>query len=476
VISILKDLGPLGYLTIALGGLGAVFALATLGLSLAKKPAATVTGVLCLLTAGATLVMGAVGHSLAMITVDRVLGNVPFEVKAELLLKGTLEARAHLRVAMIAAALPLLVGALALFIARSRLGVLAAFVAAALALSFSRYSAPLPSGKTEFVQVDGIRLPSSKAARSPQAQPLLALTLNGLWLEGGKVASVAAALEDARVREQNEGVLPLAVDGRVPFAQLVDVLEAASAKERHDFDILVQPAAGALAVIRVRNTPRLPADPNGLPPMNLTLHLSEKQFQLSAIGGSLDPQPLEELGHKMTEIKANFPDQTMLYVTADPEVSMDALVKALDVVREAERRALLFPDVVVGRFESPVVKKLPQLEAPSQSGRVESQVPEVKSAEVDPERLAAYVRARRAAIQSCYERELRHDPRLQGKIIARFIITPSGRAAAVDLTDSTLHNDAVATCLRGVIGGFVFPFKPVSSVEIEYPFVFSPSP
>ena len=58
VLAILKDLGLFGVLALALGGLGAAVALATLVLLLLKKPAAKATGVLGLLAAGATLALG----------------------------------------------------------------------------------------------------------------------------------------------------------------------------------------------------------------------------------------------------------------------------------------------------------------------------------------------------------------------------------------------------------------------------------
>jgi hypothetical protein len=472
MITLLKELGPLGYLTIAIGGAGVAIALATLVLLLlVKKPAAKVTGVLCLLAAGAALAMGTAGHFLALETVTHMLGNVPFDVRAELLLKGTLEARSHLLVAMLAAALPLVVGALAMLVTRSGVGGgLALLVAGGLALTLHAYAAPLPPGKTTFVEVDGIRLPNSTAARRPSAQPLLALTPGGLWLEGTKVESLAVALEDSRVREQNPDVLPLAVDARVPFSKLADVLEAGGVLKRHDFDVVVQAPSGELAVIRIRNAHSIPPDGPGLPPLNLTVRLSETQAQVLATGAELQAQPLSALAVRMKEIKSAFPAEVTIRVTAAAELSMDALVAALDVIRETEDRKLLFPDIVIGRFESPVVKRAPRDEGVSELNsmrpRVAEQPPEFASPEVDREKLAIYVRARRGAIQSCYEHELRRAPKLQGKMVVLFSISPAGRA--IDL-----GNEAVATCVQAVISKWVFPFKPETAVEVAYPFVFS---
>lgn len=109
------------------------------------------------------------------------------------------------------------------------------------------------------------------------------------------------------------------------------------------------------------------------------------------------------------------------------------------------------------------------------SGRVQDAAPEVDSADVDREALARYVKARKTAIQNCYERELKRNPRLKGKILVRFAITRTGRANEIEIDENTLGNDAVASCIRTVVRTWVFPFKPESDVTVAYPFVFSPA-
>ncbi|MDD1713601.1 MAG: AgmX/PglI C-terminal domain-containing protein, partial [Methanoregulaceae archaeon] len=62
-------------------------------------------------------------------------------------------------------------------------------------------------------------------------------------------------------------------------------------------------------------------------------------------------------------------------------------------------------------------------------GKVADAAPEVESADVDREKLASFVRARKAAIQSCYEKELKRNPSLKGKVVVRFNITTNGRTS-----------------------------------------------
>ena len=109
------------------------------------------------------------------------------------------------------------------------------------------------------------------------------------------------------------------------------------------------------------------------------------------------------------------------------------------------------------------------------SGRVMDQAPEVESADVDREALARYVKARKAAIQNCYERELKRNPSLKGKVVVRFAITPSGRVNDIEIEENSLGNEAVSSCIRTVVRTWIFPFKPEADVPVAYPFVFSPA-
>jgi outer membrane biosynthesis protein TonB len=108
------------------------------------------------------------------------------------------------------------------------------------------------------------------------------------------------------------------------------------------------------------------------------------------------------------------------------------------------------------------------------SGRVTSATPEVDSADVDRDALVRYIKARVKAIQNCYEKELKRNPNLKGKVTVRFNIMPSGRAGDIEIEENTLGSDAVGSCIRTVVRGWVFPFKPDDEVSVAYPFLFAP--
>jgi hypothetical protein len=108
-------------------------------------------------------------------------------------------------------------------------------------------------------------------------------------------------------------------------------------------------------------------------------------------------------------------------------------------------------------------------------GRVADAAPEVESGAVDREALNRYVKARKAAIVACYEKELKRNPTMKGKVVVRFSISTAGRATEIDIEENTLGNDAVSACIKAIIRTWVFPFKPDSEVPVAFPFVFSPA-
>jgi len=85
--------------------------------------------------------------------------------------------------------------------------------------------------------------------------------------------------------------------------------------------------------------------------------------------------------------------------------------------------------------------------------------------------LQAFVNARKKSVQHCYERELTRFPSLKGRLLVRLTLDGPGRAAGVDVDDETMGNEAVASCVRTIISGWVFPFQAHASVDL--PFLFN---
>jgi len=107
------------------------------------------------------------------------------------------------------------------------------------------------------------------------------------------------------------------------------------------------------------------------------------------------------------------------------------------------------------------------------TGQVSAAAPEVDSADVDRAALSRYIRDRLGAIRGCYERELKRNPGLKGKVVIRFNITPAGRAGDVRIEENTLGSPEVASCIQGLMRSWIFPFKPPDEVPVQYPFLFT---
>lgn len=106
--------------------------------------------------------------------------------------------------------------------------------------------------------------------------------------------------------------------------------------------------------------------------------------------------------------------------------------------------------------------------------QVADSVPEVDSSEVSPKELARFIQRMKASIQRCYEKELKRDPTLKGRVMVRFNLKPDGRAGNVEVEESTLRSEGVSSCIITTIRGWKFPFQPSDDVPVSYPFIFSP--
>jgi len=75
-----------------------------------------------------------------------------------------------------------------------------------------------------------------------------------------------------------------------------------------------------------------------------------------------------------------------------------------------------------------------------------------------------------------YNKELRKDPDLKGKLVVRFEISPSGRVTQTDMVSSTLGAPGLEQAILGTIQKWKFPRIPdeSGSVKVTYPFVFLP--
>jgi TonB family protein len=81
----------------------------------------------------------------------------------------------------------------------------------------------------------------------------------------------------------------------------------------------------------------------------------------------------------------------------------------------------------------------------------------------------------KGAIYSVYNRALRKDPTLQGKVVLRLTIAPSGKVTNCEVVSSELHDSALGKKISQRVKLFDFGSKDVSEVTISYPIDFLPA-
>jgi hypothetical protein len=93
---------------------------------------------------------------------------------------------------------------------------------------------------------------------------------------------------------------------------------------------------------------------------------------------------------------------------------------------------------------------------------------------LDASRVAAVIRSQIGGIRSCYERALRNNPTLSGRLEVRFTIGTSGRVIGTPSTSGLSAAPEVGSCVAGRIRSLVFPPPTGGSVDFSFPFNFSP--
>jgi serpin B len=107
------------------------------------------------------------------------------------------------------------------------------------------------------------------------------------------------------------------------------------------------------------------------------------------------------------------------------------------------------------------------------SGVVRCEAP-VVGGEMDPALVSKVARREIGAVKACYERELKRDPDLRGKVMVQWTITAAGTVSGVDATDDSMGDLEVEGCITRLVAHWRFPAPAHGSVEVKLTFVFAP--
>ncbi len=111
----------------------------------------------------------------------------------------------------------------------------------------------------------------------------------------------------------------------------------------------------------------------------------------------------------------------------------------------------------------------------TQVGRVRSEAPEILAEPGEAAAVSHTLKRYNGRIKACYERELKGDPSLAGKVSVSFVIDVAGDVEAVRIEENSTGNAELAACIKKTVGRVRFVPPPATEVEVAgYPYLLSP--
>lgn len=108
------------------------------------------------------------------------------------------------------------------------------------------------------------------------------------------------------------------------------------------------------------------------------------------------------------------------------------------------------------------------------SGRASFGRPDIDGA-MDQKSVSKVVRRHSRAIKRCYEKALKANPKLKGKIVVDWTINMRGRVERATIASDTVRDAGMKQCILKTIRRMRFPKPEDGPVPLSYPFIFSPS-
>jgi TonB family protein len=106
-------------------------------------------------------------------------------------------------------------------------------------------------------------------------------------------------------------------------------------------------------------------------------------------------------------------------------------------------------------------------------GEARSETPEVDGALAEAE-ISKVLKRNMGGLRDCYERALKRDRKLAGKVTINFEITEEGRTSNIEVTD-TMGSGEVRACIKDRVRSWRFPKPDGGSVMVTTPIVFAPA-
>ena len=92
---------------------------------------------------------------------------------------------------------------------------------------------------------------------------------------------------------------------------------------------------------------------------------------------------------------------------------------------------------------------------------------------IDKSQVQKVFSRRKGAIKYCYEKALKKNSSVKGKVTIRFTIGPAGRITSASVAANTTGDSAIGQCIVGKVKSWRFPPPEGGSATFSFPFVLS---
>ncbi len=99
---------------------------------------------------------------------------------------------------------------------------------------------------------------------------------------------------------------------------------------------------------------------------------------------------------------------------------------------------------------------------------------EKPTGQIDPKDLKKVFNRHLGAMKKCYERELKKNPGLEGKVVLTVVIKSDGKVGRANAKGKSLRNARVNDCIEREARGMKFPKPKGGSVIVNNPYTFTP--
>lgn len=141
----------------------------------------------------------------------------------------------------------------------------------------------------------------------------------------------------------------------------------------------------------------------------------------------------------------------------------EAKEKAVSIaVRRADEARFVSSDIRAARNEQGTSSSGPET------------IPARPEGSISAEKLQQVFRERSGATQQCYERQLKKNPSLAGRVILRLTIGSDGSVLRVNVRGATLQDEQVNSCIEGRVRGWKFPKPDGGAARVRKPITFNP--